>query len=97
MNASGNSSDNGSGGWGSRRRSFGSAEMPTVSRGWAIFGIVVFAVIVLLIAVYIVVSIWTDAIWFQSVGYFERLLDSLRLADPLLRRGRSAGPGCHRP
>jgi len=56
-----------------RPRSVGSdGEMPEIhiGRGWVILGITIVAVLILLgLFLSVGVGLWTDAIWFQSVGY----------------------------
>lgn len=74
MNSKGDNTDDrydGDSGGRIRRRRTINGELPQVKigRGWVIFGIVAFALLLLLVFGFFSVSLWTDAIWFGSVGY----------------------------
>jgi uncharacterized membrane protein (UPF0182 family) len=57
--------------WSRRGRRYAGGEAPQlrIGRGWVIFGIVLAVLLAVLILGYLIVYIWTDAIWFGSVGY----------------------------
>jgi uncharacterized membrane protein (UPF0182 family) len=53
-----------------RRRSGGGASQFSISRIWIIIGVLVFAVLPVVTALLsLLVGLWTDSIWYDSVGY----------------------------
>jgi uncharacterized membrane protein (UPF0182 family) len=66
---SGEGSGESRGRWGNRARWAGSSGMPAMGRGWAILGLTILVLLVVLVVGYIVADLWTEAIWYGSVGY----------------------------